>query len=378
MNIYFDENKIAELYPESEELMLPAGLIWKLPPNKQDMKSEVCSNGEYFAQEKIDGALYQLVRTEHYSYLYGRTKSKVTGLLTEKCSSVPHIAEALSAIPAGTILIGEIFVPGGTSKSVTHIMGCLPEEAIRRQQKEGNIHYYVHDMIYYNGEDISQLGALERYNKLAVMWDELELNQYPFLHLATIVEEGIEEKLSEILSNGGEGMVLKKKDAPYTPGKRPAWHNIKFKQMDSIDLVCVGLCDATKEYTGKELNTWEFWEAVDGEKYQGRYLDDDGNVMIKTPMVPITKPYFYGWKTAIEIAGYDEEGKLVKLGTVSSGLTDADKESMSLEPETWLNTVVSLDCMSIDKKEKTLRHPVFKCQHVDKNPEDCKIAEIFN
>lgn len=378
MNNYFDENKIAELYPEAEELMLPAGLIWKLPPNKQDMKSEVCSNGDYFAQEKIDGALYQFVRTKHYSYLFGRTTSKVTGLLTEKSQSIPHITEALATIPANTILIGEIFVPGGTSKSVTHIMGCLPQEAIKRQEKEGYIHYYVHDVIFLNGEDIMQIGALDRYYKLAEMWHSCALDQYPFLHLATIVEEDIEEQLSLILANGGEGMVLKKKDAPYTPGKRPAWESIKFKQMDSVDLVCMGVCDATKEYTGKELNTWEYWETLGGELYQGRYLDDEGHATIKIPMSPVTKPYFCGWKTAIEIGVYDDEGNIIKLGTVSSGLTDADRESMTHYPEHWLGKVVSLDCMSIDKKEQTLRHPVFKCRRDDKNANECLISEIFN
>lgn len=370
MTEFFDYDKVEELYPEAGELMFPAGLIWKLPPNKQSMKSEVCSNGEYFAQEKIDGALYQFVRTERNSYLFGRTVSKVTGLLTEKVESIPHIAEALAAIPANTILVGEIFVPEGTSKSVTHIMGCLSGEAIKRQEKEGWIHYYVHDIIYLDGKDLMNVGALERYNQLAEMWHKCALDQYSFLHLATIVEDNIEEKLSAILASGGEGMVLKRKGAPYTPGKRPAWDTIKFKQMDCVDLVCIGLCDATKEYTGKELSTWEYWETPEGNLYQSIQVGEDD--------IPVTKPYFFGWKTAIEIGAYDEEGKLIKLGTVSSGLTDADRTEMTESPDAWIGKVVSLDCMSIDKKEKTLRHPVFKSRREDKNAEECLITEIFN
>ena len=59
--------------------------------------------------------------------------------------------------------------------------------------------------------------------------------------------EDMEAEISRILKSGGEGAVLKKKDYPYTPGKRPAWSTIKVKQMDSIDLICTGFCDATKE-----------------------------------------------------------------------------------------------------------------------------------
>lgn len=80
----FDKSKIHELYPEAENLMIEPMLIWKLPAGKESMLSEVCSNGEYFLEEKIDGAFYQFVKTENHSYLFGRTVSKLSGILTEK------------------------------------------------------------------------------------------------------------------------------------------------------------------------------------------------------------------------------------------------------------------------------------------------------
>lgn len=373
----FDKDKIHELYPEAENLMVAPMLIWKLPPDKKNMFSEVCFSGEYFLQEKIDGGFYQFVKTDNYSYLFGRTVSKTTGILTEKSANVPHIVDAFASLPAGTIIIGEIYVPGGTSKNVTHIMGCLPAEAIKRQKVEGNIHYYCHDIIAYKGLDLRNEGAETRYNILQAIWKLHELDKYDFLRLATKVDTGLEEETSRILKSGGEGAVLKKRNAPYVAGKRPAWQYIKCKQMDAVDLVCMGFCEPTKEYTGKELNTWEYWEDLSGNLYQGRYLDDNGYATIKTPMTPVTKPYFFGWKTAIEIGAYNDDGKLVKLGTVSSGLTDVDKEGMSTRPEDYLYKVVALDCMSIDKKEKTLRHPALREWRPDKNAKECLISEIF-
>lgn len=379
----FDKDKIHELYPEAENLMIEPMLIWKLPAGKESMLSEVCSNGEYFLEEKIDGAFYQFVKTENHSYLFGRTVSKLSGILTEKSDNVPHLKEALNCLPAGTILIGEIYVPGGTSKDTVSIMGCLPALAIKRQEKEP-IHYYVHDIIAYDTVNLIDSPADLRYKILSAIWKKHNLDQYSFLRLATRIDEDMEAEISRILKSGGEGAVLKKKDYPYTPGKRPAWSTIKVKQMDSIDLICTGFCDATKEYTGKELVTWEYWEergerSQDGEYTwllsEGQYYED----YFHNPHIyrPVTKPYFLGWKTAIRIGAYNDNGELVDLGTVSSGLTDDDKREMTENPDLWLGHVVALDCMQIDKKEHTLRHPVFKCKRDDKDAKDCVISEIF-
>lgn len=379
----FDKDKIHELYPEAENLMIEPMLIWKLPAGKESMLSEVCSNGEYFLEEKIDGAFYQFVKTENHCYLFGRTVSKVSGILTEKSDNVPHLKEALNCLPAGTILIGEIYVPGGTSKDTVSIMGCLPTLAIKRQ-KDAPIHYYVHDIIAYDSVNLINSPADLRYKILAAIWKKHNLNQYSFLRLATRVDEDMEAEISRILKSGGEGVVLKKKDYPYSPGKRPAWSTIKVKQMDSIDLICTGFCNATKEYTGKELETWPYWEER-GEQNQddeytwllseGQYYED----YVHNPHIyrPVTKPYFLGWKTAIRVGAYNDKGELIDLGTVSSGLTDDNKREMTEHPELWLDKVVALDCMQVDKKEHTLRHPVFKCKRDDKDAKDCVISEIF-
>ena len=373
---YFNKDNISELYPEAEDMMLPAMLIWKLPAGKEDKLSEVCENGDYFLEEKVDGAFYQFVKTQNYSYLFGRTVSRKTGLLTEKGANVPHIIDALSAVPADTAIVGEIYVPGGTSKDVTSIMGCLAEKAIARQ-KDNPIHFYLHDITFYNGEDVTALGAEDRYDLLHKLWDECGLAQYSFLRLAEKVTENLEQTISDILARGGEGAVLKKKDAPYTPDKRHAWSTVKIKQMDSIDLICTGFCSPTKEYTGKELETWPYWVKMTDDPRFGveelsmscKYGEDGWQ--------PVTKYYAFHQYSAIKIGAYDDNGELIELGTVSSGLTDEMKQNMSEDPELYLGRVVSLDCMSIDKRNKTLRHPVFKAWRDDKNPEDCKISEVF-
>lgn len=367
----FDKEKISEFFPGAEDLMIQPMLIWTLPANKKDKLSEICASGEYFAEEKIDGALYQFCRTDKGNYLFGRTVSVKNGLLTNKIDNVPHINSALSCLPCGTVIVGEIYVPGGTSKNVTSIMGCLPAEAIKRQDKQGKIKYYLHDMIFYNGEDMQSWGAEARYQKLVEAWNEFHLEQFDFLRLAESFDTGIEERLSQILAAGGEGIVLKKKDAPYSEGKRPAWATIKCKQMDTLDLICTRAIEATKDYTGKELETWPFWERTLTEVEK---IHTDMCQFGVEGWIPITKPYFYGWKTAIGIGAYDDEGNLKEIGTVSSGLTD----EMRAHLDDYVGKVVSLQCMSIDRKEKTLRHPIVKAWRDDKNAAECKLSEVFS
>ena len=377
----FDKEKISEFFPGAEDLMIQPMLIWTLPANKKDKLSEICASGEYFAEEKLDGALYQFCRTDKGNYLFGRTVSVKNGLLTNKIDNVPHINSALSCLPCGTVIVGEIYVPGGTSKNVTSIMGCLPAEAIKRQDKQGKIKYYLHDMIFYNGEDMQSWGAEARYQKLVEAWNEFHLEQFDFLRLAESFDTGIEERLSQILAAGGEGIVLKKKDAPYSEGKRPAWATIKCKQMDTIDLVCTRAIEATKEYTGKELETWPYWQERSERDQNGEYtwLSSEGQYYedyLHNPHIyrPVTKPYFYGWKTAIGIGAYDDEGNLKEIGTVSSGLTD----EMRAHLDDYIGKVVVLQCMSIDRKEKTLRHPIVKAWRDDKNAAECKLSEVFH
>ena len=377
----FDKEKISEFFPGAEDLMIQPMLIWTLPSNKKDKLSEVCASGEYFAEEKLDGALYQFCRTDKGNYLFGRTVSVKNGLLTNKIDNVPHIDSALSCLPCGTVIVGEIYVPGGTSKNVTSIMGCLPAEAIKRQDKQGKIKYYLHDMIFYNGEDMQSWGAEARYQKLVEAWNEFHLEQFDFLRLAESFDTDIEERLSQILAAGGEGIVLKKKDAPYSEGKRPAWATIKCKQMDTIDLVCTRAIEATKEYTGKELETWPYWQERSERDQNGEYiwLSSEGQYYedyLHNPHIyrPVTKPYFYGWKTAIGIGAYDDEGNLKEIGTVSSGLTD----EMRAHLDDYVGKVVALQCMSIDRKEKTLRHPIVKAWRDDKNAAECKLSEVFH
>lgn len=376
----FDKNKIQELYPEAK--MYEAQLINK---GSDILLKNACESGNYFGQLKKDGYWYQFEKHQNYSYLFSRSASTVTKLQTEKGANVPHIMGALQVLPIDTILIGEIYYPNGTSKNVTSIMGCLAPKAIERQNGSyGKIHYYIHDILMYNGVDFvtAKTSNWDRYCILQKIWEKHNLNQYDFLELAESWEDDLYARVGDSLTAGEEGMVIKAKDGVYEPGKRPTT-NLKAKQVDFADAIIIGFEKPTEEYYGKEIENWQYWEhfEYDDIEYNGfakgfyysAYLED------KTHIRPVTKPHFMGWHNArIRIGAYDDNGNIVEIGVIHSGISDEMKEDMSKNPNNYLNKVVKIQCMSLDKKEKTIRHGYCKGLHTEKNPQECLIKEIFN
>lgn len=370
----FDKNKINQLYPGAENLMIEPMLIHKGTDSQLKNASQ---SGEYFAQLKKDGALYMFVKgTNGENYLFGRTVSKKTGLLTEKSANIPHIVEAFHDIPNGTVLLGEIYYPGKTSKDVTSIMGCLPQKAYNRQFKEGYgpIQYYLYDCLVYNNTSLLNQDNWTRYQVLQAIWKKkiYQGSVIPFpIELAKVYEKNIYEEVGKALAAGEEGMVFKKKTGLYEPGKRPSTM-LKAKQVDYIDAVIIGFKDPEINYTGKEIETWQYWI----DNYYMKPLPVGLHYKEKNA-APVTKHYYFGWKNAIEIGAYDENGEIHSIGTIASGLTDAMREDMSINSEKYLYKTCEIQCMMKDNKEQTLRHGFFLRMREDKPATDCLLSEIF-
>ena len=366
----FNKEKIQELYPEA--IMYEAQLINK---GNELLLKQACESGKYFGQLKKDGYWYQFEKHQNYSYLFSRSASTVTKLQTEKSANVPHIIDALNILPTDTILVGEIYYPGGTSKNVTTIMGCLPEKAVERQNGAyGKIHYYIHDILMYKGVNLVEEKATnwQRYQILEKIFYLHGLDKYDFLKLAESWEDNLYSRVGDSLAAGEEGMVIKAKDGVYEPGKRPTT-NLKAKQVDFADAIVIGFESPTKEYYGKEIITWQYWLNPEGEKVEGQYWGYVGEY------IPLTKPYYMGWTNArIKIGAYDENGNIKEIGVIHSGITDEMKKDMTENPQNYLNKVVKIQCMSLDKKEKTIRHGFYKGVHSEKNPQECTLKDIFN
>lgn len=372
----FNQEKIQESYPEA--VMIPA---MKIHASTSTQLKNACESGDYFGQLKKDGAWYQYEKHANHSYLFSRSPSKKTGLQAEKLANVPHIAEALSCLPADTILVGEIYYPGGSSRNVTEIMGCLAAKAVERQAgSRGLIHYYIHDILMYNGVNLvsNKVNNELRYKILEKIFNLHELNKYNFLELAEAWVDNLYERVGNALAAGEEGMVIKKKTGVYEPDKRPD-SNLKAKRVDFIDAIIIGFEEPTTFYYGKEIENWSYWVSI----------DTDENTIIKRLPIgcyygqgeeykAVTKPYYMGWYNArIKIGAYNENGNIVNIGTIHSGISDEMKQDMTEKPDKYLNHVCAIQCMELDKKAHTIRHGFYRYMRDDKPATDCTITSIF-
>ena len=335
-------------------------LVGKAPKNYEDMLKNVPIIGTV----KKDGYFSQLVKDNNEVHLYSRTISKKTGYYGDNIEKVPHIKDwAMNELPNGTCIIGEVYYPNGTSKNVTSVLGALPEKAIERQKGEyGKIHFYMHDMLAYSGEDyvMNNMTYDYRYSNLCGHID-VATPLIPELEVARCYDNAyldLDKVTTDKLAAGEEGMVFRVENGLYAPGKRQPKVMFKIKQaQNDIDFVITQVLPPEYLYTGKESETWQ-------------YKDEEGNL--------ITKAAYYGWAGALRLGAYDNAGNLVSIGRVSSGLTDNLKADLAANPDKYIGTVVEVNCMSLDKKNKTFRHPYLSRLRPDKPAQDCKLEEIFS
>jgi len=292
----------------------------------------------YIAEEKLDGERFKMHIFRECNRFDSRCLSKKTGLFTEKTGNVLHLANwKLPAQLEGTILDGEIKY-GGDSMSTSTIMGCLPEEAIKRQAESGVwVDYYVFDIIFYKGNDVRSLPWHERQALYYKIWQDNLLSTYN-KHFKVPSFAAWEKKkfCEDIFTNNGEGVILKNRNAPYSDKK--AW--VKVKAQATFDVVVMGYEEATAETIKKG--------------------DDKAT---------ISRLAAQGWIGAVVFGQYIN-GKLKKFGQCS-GMPDDIRADFSLNKNARLGTVITIEAQSRIPKTGYFRHPRFKCIRPDKRADQC-------
>lgn len=334
-------------------------LVGKAPEDYLDLLD---GDENWLGSVKKDGYWEQLVKEDGEVHLFSRNVSKDTGFYCDKIDNVLHIKKwAEEALPDGTVIIGEIYYPGKTSKDVTKVMGCLADKAVERQREFGDIHFYCHDMIKYEGKDFVDMETPYsiRYSELCRRVD-LNIPKEGFIEVAGIWDNvycNMDKVLSDIFSQGEEGMVFRTEEGLYLPGKRKPKVMFKVKeQRDNLDLVIMEILDPEKEYSGKDPDNWPYAE--------------DG--------IPVTKAYHMGWKNALRLGAVDDNGNVQEVCRVSSGIPDWMKEDLADNPQDYLGLACEISAMSVDSDRKTIRHPRFIRMRYDKRPEECKMYDVFS
>ena len=159
---------------------------------------------------KHDGYRALAVKSRTGMTLFSRRKKSFN-------KQFPQIVESLADLPEETILDGEVVAIDDGGRSDFNLLQNFRAEA-------GRIQYFVFDLLCWKGRDLSRLPLIERrelLKSLVVVCDKR-------IRISDYVEAAPTDLLSAVREQGLEGIIGKRKDSHYQPGKRSgAW--IKYR-----------------------------------------------------------------------------------------------------------------------------------------------------
>lgn len=369
--------------------------LWELEPMKYQSfpssytaaqrkeRTEMFLNtGNYIYSRKTDGNWARMIWYDGEVIIQTRGISKKTGRYGEVQDKLFFTEALKEAFYDTTVLIGEIYMDNGVDKDVGTILRCLPDKAIDRQKKDSSkvLKFRIFDCFYYNGTSLLNTPIIDRIGYLPIAAKAIENKLVDYVKYYEAKTETFWDKLAAILENGGEGVVLYNKNMTPCEGRTPAGQTLKIKQELALDADCFiyGVESAKKEYTGKEITTWQYWmNDKTGEKFYGNYYQEyyKGSMII-----PITKSYYNNWPGSILCGVYDENGE-VKILCKCSNLTEDFQTELRDNYEKYHMMPVKVQGMMVSKDrygDYSIRHPkLISIRENDIDVKDCTLEKII-
>lgn len=415
----------------------------------EEKQNEALLNTDNILEEKFDGtrALVYFLSQEciesgdsvdsiGWCRVFSRRISKKTRFYVENTDSLPQIREINVPELAGTILDGELFINGLPFKEVSSTLNCLWDKAVSRQIDKGFISLHAFDILFYKGIDLRKM-SLERrkvYLHLAIeeanspyieevkyfnCGEELptELHTEVLKRISVEVEDednyygSLEDDKDTypnlykcwknqtsltprayyelIVSTGGEGLIVKPKKGKYN--HKRGWEYSKIKKFLTRELIIIGFDEPTKEYEGKEIKKWSYWERKsDCEKVIGNFYGDDN-------YIPVTKFHYYNQvgNLLLGVLVTEEElnkipknkrGQLYQPSCVNiydkdemyvmevcecAGFDDDVREYFTRNRDKLVGSVVEVKANELFRDSGKMRHPRFMRMRADKEAERC-------
>ena len=323
---------------------------------------------EYIGALKVDGYYQRIVKDEDGQCFMIARNRNVHGEVINKLDWLPHIKPWLDKLPNGTCFLCECYLPGNEgSKNITSILGCLKDKAIARQ-KEHKLHLYVFDCMAYDNVSYMNTPYEDRARKVQEL-SHMYTSEY-IDYARYYIGKALWDHLQDYLASGREGMVIMRRDAVVYTKRTPARVSIKVKKelQDTIDCVVIGANPPTHAYTGKEIETWPYWENLrTGEKLDGNHYKE---YQLGEGVGPITKGEYYGWCGSLQLGLYDEDHRCQHIGDLS-GITDEVKANW----RDYVGKVCEVGGMEI-MDTGGIRHPKFLGWREDKAASACTIDQL--
>ncbi|MGQ0764422.1 MAG: DNA ligase D [Gemmatimonadota bacterium] len=308
------------------------------------------TSDEWIFELKLDG----------YRLLAGKRKGEamlITRNGKDYTSIFPEVARAIKALPFEDIVIdGEVVVlgaDGNPSFSLLQKRGSLSNEFdVRRAAVEIPTSFFAFDLLGFSSYDVRALPLVERKKLLEQALPPLGAVRF-LDHIPALGEA----MLAEVTGRGLEGIIAKKADSPYKPGRSAQWYKIKADR--TADFVIVGYT-APKGGRGGfgALQLADYvrgalvYAGRAGTGFNERQLTEYREMLeeLQRPSPPCLGP---------------------------AGSPDAEPRATAAIPETSTTTWVEPRYVcEVRYREWTpeglLRHPAFLRLRDDKDPQDCE------
>lgn len=280
-------------------------------------------NPKYVCEEKLDGSRYILqFDSMGFAHLTSRKLSVKNGLPVEKTENLKGYVVKNDIRFADTILDGEI-LGGDTFGDTVSLMGSSPQKAQEKLKGGFKVRYVIYDVLEFKGQNLEKFPWSYRRGILNAI---ISMSNNKHWELVRTLPNS-EESFHKVVSEGGEGVILKDTESLYEQNTRSrCW--IKVKKAETFDAIIIGF----------NLGT-------------GKYSNTLGNLVLGQ--------YF------IDVSGKKE---LREVATIS-GMTDEQRHDLWQNKQKYLNTVIEFKAQQ--KTEARYRHPQFIRFREDKSPEQC-------
>jgi bifunctional non-homologous end joining protein LigD len=165
---------------------------------------------EWLWEIKLDGYRALAVKSGTGVTLFSRRRKSLN-------RQFPYIVEALADLPAGTVVDGEVVAIDESGRPDFNLLQNFRADASR-------IQYYIFDLLCWEDRDLTRVPLVER----RALLKSVVVIREKRIRIADYFEAAPKDLLAAVREQGLEGIIGKRKDSVYQPGKRSgAW--IKYR-----------------------------------------------------------------------------------------------------------------------------------------------------
>lgn len=181
-------------------------------PMECEIVSKLRDGSEWVYEVKLDGYRGIAVKSDNKISLFSRHRKSFN-------QKYPYIVEALGDLPNGTVIDGEIVALDDSGRPEFNLLQNYRRDSDR-------IRYFVFDVLCHKNRDVTRLPLVERRELLRSL-----KFQSPRIQFVEYLETSAANMLAAVKEQGLEGVVAKRKDSLYQPGRRTgAWVKYRINQ----------------------------------------------------------------------------------------------------------------------------------------------------